>query len=370
MNCIMEAIGLALPGNGSVLATDPRRHELVRKAASRIVELVESDLKPRDIMTRDALDDAFALDMALGGSTNTILHLLAAAHEAGIDYDLNRINQISERIPYLCKVSPATPNVHMADVDRAGGVSAILKELSDAALLNEDRPTVTGKTLKENLEAAQNHDSKIIRSVDDPFRQTGGLAVLFGNLAPDGCVVKTGAVPEDLQTFEGVARIYESQDEAVSGILGGEVEAGDVVIIRYEGPRGGPGMPEMLQPTSVLAGMRLDRDVALLTDGRFSGGTRGLCIGHCSPEAAAMGPIAAVKAGDKIRIDLVERSVNVLVSDEELKMRLADLETFVPRIKGGYLERYTHLVTSASEGAILRVPEFNFASEKSKSLSL
>ena len=367
MNCIMEALGLALPGNGSILATDPRRHDLVRKAASRIVELVDSDLKPRDILTRDAFDDAFALDMALGGSTNTILHLLAAAHEAGIDYDLNRINQISKRIPYLCKVSPATPNVHMADVEKAGGVSAILRELSDAGLLHENRPTVTGKTLRENLQRAENHDTHVIRTVRNPFRQTGGLAVLFGNLAPDGCVVKTGAVPEELQIFEGTARIYESQDEAVSGILGGEVKAGDVVIIRYEGPRGGPGMPEMLQPTSVLAGMRLDKEVALLTDGRFSGGTRGLCIGHCSPEAAAMGPIAAVQPGDKIRIDLGEHSVNVLVSDEELQRRLADLDRFELRIKGGYLERYAHLVTSASEGAVLRVPDFDFALKQSTS---
>ncbi len=356
MNCIMEALGLALPGNGSILAVDPRRQELARAAAARIVDLVDADLKPRDIVTRDAFDDAFALDMAMGGSTNTILHLLAAANEAGIPYDLRRINQMSERIPYLCKVAPATKNVHMEDVDNAGGVPAILKELAAIGALHLDRPTVTGKTLREDLDVAENRNTEVIRDADRAFRSTGGLSVLFGNIAPGGAVVKTGAVAEDMLVFEGSARIYESQDDAAAGILGGEVVAGDVVVIRYEGPRGGPGMPEMLQPTSALAGMGLDRSVAMITDGRFSGGTRGLSIGHCSPEAAAGGPIAAIEPGDRIRIDIENSSVELLLSDTEIQRRLASLPAFEPKIRGGYLERYTFFVTSASEGAVLRVP--------------
>jgi dihydroxy-acid dehydratase len=355
MNCLMEVLGLALPGNGSILATDPRRLDLVRQAAARIVQLVDDDLKPRDIFTRNALDDAFALDMALGGSTNTILHLLAAASEAGIDYDLNRVNEISERVPYLCKVSPATPDVHMEDVDRVGGIPVVLRELSSAGALHTQRPTVYG-TLEDMLVSAPEPDGLIIRSVKDPFRETGGLSVLFGNLAPEGCVLKTGALPQEMHYFEGPARVYESQDSAVSGILNREVQPGDVVVIRYEGPRGGPGMPEMLQPTSVLAGMRLDSSVALLTDGRFSGGTRGLSLGHCSPEAAARGPIAAIESGDVIQIDLLSRTIHVALTDAEISLRLSDLPMFQPKIKGGYLERYTHLVTSASTGAVLRVP--------------
>ena len=358
MNCIMEALGLALPGNGSILAVDPRRHELARDAAARIVGLVEADLKPRDIVTRDAFDDAFALDMAMGGSTNTILHLLAAANEAGIPYDLRRINAMSERIPYLCKVAPATKNVHMEDVDDAGGVPAILKELAAIDALHTDRLTVTGQTLRADLEAAENRRPDVIRPADRAFRATGGLSVLFGNIAPGGAVVKTGAVADEMLSFEGTARIYESQDEAVAGILGGEVVDGDVVVIRYEGPRGGPGMPEMLQPTSALAGMGLDRSVAMITDGRFSGGTRGLSIGHCSPEAAAGGPIAAIEPGDRIRIDVNDHRIELLVPDGEIERRLAGLPAFEPKIRSGYLERYTFFVTSASEGAVLRVPTF------------
>lgn len=356
MNCIMEALGLALPGNGSILATDPRRHELARRAASRIVDLVEKDLCPLTIATLDAFDDAFALDMAMGGSTNTILHLIAAAHEAGIEYDLERINEISRRVPYLCKVAPATANVHMEDVDLAGGVPAILKELSRIGALHLDRPTVTGTTLGASLDQAENRNESVIHPADKSFRTTGGLSILFGNLAPEGCVVKTGAVADHMQTFEGPARIYESQDEAVEGILGGDVEPGDVVVIRYEGPRGGPGMPEMLQPTSALAGMDLDRSVAMITDGRFSGGTRGLSIGHCSPEAAGGGPIAAVRHGDRIGIDLAGSSITLLVPEEEIRARLAELPPFEARITGGYLGRYTYFVTSASKGAVMRVP--------------
>ena len=356
MNCIMEALGLALPGNGSILAVDCRRHTLAERAAAKIVELVGSGITARAIATRDAFDDAFALDMAMGGSTNTVLHLLAAAHEAGIDYDLNRINDVSSRVPYLCKVAPAIKNVHMEDVDRAGGVPAILKELAAIDALHLDRPTVTGKTLRSDLEEAFNNDETIIRSADNAFRKTGGLSILFGNIAPEGCVVKTGAVAPDMLKFEGVANIFESQDAAVDGILNGKVTAGDVVVIRYEGPRGGPGMPEMLQPTSSLAGRRLDTSVAMITDGRFSGGTRGLSIGHCSPEAASGGPIAAIKQGDRIAIDIANNSIELLVSDEEIAKRLDALEPFVPKVRTGYLRRYAHMVTSASQGAIVRVP--------------
>ena len=356
MNCIMEALGLALPGNGSILAVDCRRHTLAERAAAKIVELVGSGITARAIATRDAFDDAFALDMAMGGSTNTVLHLLAAAHEAGIDYDLNRINDVSSRVPYLCKVAPAIKNVHMEDVDRAGGVPAILKELAAIDALHLDRPTVTGKTLRSDLEEAFNNDETIIRSADNAFRKTGGLSILFGNIAPEGCVVKTGAVAPDMLKFEGVANIFESQDAAVDGILNGKVTAGDVVVIRYEGPRGGPGMPEMLQPTSSLAGRRLDTSVAMITDGRFSGGTRGLSIGHCSPEAASGGPIAAVQQGDRIAIDIANNSIELLVSDEEIAKRLDALEPFVPKVRTGYLRRYAHMVTSASQGAIVRVP--------------
>jgi dihydroxy-acid dehydratase len=361
MNCIMEALGLALPGNGSILAVDPRRHELARAAAGRIVELVDEGLTARKVVTIEALDDAFALDMAMGGSTNTILHLLAAAQEAGIPYDLERINEISKRIPYLCKVSPATPNVHMEDVDNAGGVPAILLELHRAGLLNADRPTVAGGTLADSLAKAKNRNPLVVRSTKAPFRRTGGLSVLFGNLAPRGAVVKTGAVAEHMFNFEGPARVYESQDEAVAGILGDEVQEGDVVVIRYEGPRGGPGMPEMLTPTSALAGLGLDRSVAMITDGRFSGGTRGLSIGHCSPEAASGGTIGAVEAGDLIRISIEDNAVELLVDEDEINRRLAALPPFQSRIKGGYLERYTYFVTSASEGAVLKIPDFQNA---------
>jgi len=358
MNCIMEVLGLALPGNGTILAIDPKRGDLARDAARRIVELVGEGLKPRDIVTEVAFDDAFALDMAMGGSTNTILHLLAAAHEAGVDYDLARINEMSDRVPYLCKVAPATPDVHMEDVDEAGGLPGVLAALHKARLLNSPRPTVTGHPLGHGLDAAHTSRPEIIRSADDPFRATGGLRILFGNLAPGGCVVKTGAVEEEMHVFEGVARIFESQDEAVEGILSGSIKEGTVVIIRYEGPRGGPGMPEMLQPTSALAGMRLDRSVAMITDGRFSGGTRGLSIGHCSPEAAAGGPIALVEEGDRITIDLHQASVHWHVDEAEAARRRAALPPFQSKIRSGYLARYSHLVTSASTGAILRVPEW------------
>ncbi len=356
MNCIMEALGLALPGNGSILAADPRREELARRAAGRVVALVDEDLKPRDVFTCEALDDAFTLDMAMGGSTNTVLHLLAAAREAEVDYDLDRINEICARTPYLCKISPATPFVHMEDVDDAGGVPAILKELSGLDLLNVNRPTVSGKSLGEVLDEAKNNDTRVIHPPERAYRATGGLAVLFGNVAPEGCVVKSGAVAESMLTFKGNARIFESQDAASTGILDGEIEPGDVVVIRYEGPRGGPGMPEMLAPTSALAGMGLDTTVAMITDGRFSGGTRGLSIGHVSPEAASGGPIAAVEPGDRISIDLNNNLITLEVADEEISRRLGQIPAFEPKIRGGYLERYSHMVTSASQGAVLKWP--------------
>ena len=357
MNCIMEALGLALPGNGSILAIDPRRNDLAEEAARRILHLVEHDLTSRTIVTREAFDDAFTLDMAMGGSTNTILHLLAAAEEAEVPYDLNRINEISARTPYICKISPASKYVHMEDVDEAGGVPAIMKELTELDLLHLDRPTVAG-TLRESVMQAENKRPGVIRKTEQPFRATGGLSVLFGNIAPDGCVVKTGAVADDMLVFEGTARIYESQDDAVQGILGGEVQPGDVVVIRTEGPKGGPGMPEMLQPTSALAGMGLDTSVAMLTDGRFSGGTRGLSIGHCSPEAASGGPIGIVEPGDRIRIDILAAQIDLIdLSDADIAARQRQKAAFTAKIKGGYLERYTHFVTSASQGAVLRIPQ-------------
>ncbi len=356
MNCLMEALGLALPGNGSILAIDPRREALAQEAGRRILGLVQRGVKARDLFTRDALDDAFALDMAMGGSTNTVLHLLAAAHEAEIPYDLARINAISRRTPYLCKVAPAIKDVHMEDVDNAGGVPAILSELATAGLLHLDRPTVTGQTVRENLDGVAVQDRRVIRTAAEPFRATGGLSILFGNIAPEGAVVKTGAVAAHMMQFAGPARIYETQDAAVDGILGGEVQAGEVIVIRYEGPKGGPGMPEMLTPTSALAGQGLDTQVAMITDGRFSGGTRGLSIGHVSPEAAEGGPIAAVRAGDTISIDLDAGTLTLEVPEAEIARRLAARPVFVPKIRGGYLERYAYFVTSASQGGVMRVP--------------
>jgi dihydroxy-acid dehydratase len=356
MNCIMEALGMALPGNGTILALDPQRKDLAKRAAAQILKLVEWDLKPRDIINRETFDNAFVLDMAMGGSTNTILHLLAAAEEAHIPYDLARINELSKSVPYLCKIAPATKEVHMEDVDAAGGVSAILKEVSRAGVLNLDRPTVTGKTIGENIAEVENKLPNVIRPIENAFRASGGLSILFGNMATDGAVVKTGAVAAHMLEFEGPARIYESQDDVVRGILGGDVKEGDVVVIRTEGPKGGPGMPEMLQPTSALAGMGLDTSVAMVTDGRFSGGSRGLSIGHVSPEAASGGVIGLIEEGDRIAININENSLQLLVSDEELERRREAKAPFKAKIKGGYLERYTYFVTSASQGAVLRIP--------------
>ena len=355
MNCLMEVLGLALPGNGTILATDPSRLDLVKKAGKVIIDLIKKDLKPRDIVDNDTISNAFALDMAMGGSTNTVLHMLAATVEGGISFDLAEINILSKKTPYLCKVSPATPNVHMEDVLNAGGISAILKELSKKpGILNLDRPTVTGKTLGESIVNAKNLNPQIIRPVNDPFSKEGGLAVLYGNIAPDGSVVKTGAVDGKMLIHEGPARIYESQEEASTGIMNGEVLPGEVVVIRYEGPKGGPGMPEMLAPTSAIMGMGLGSKVALITDGRFSGGTRGACIGHISPEAAAGGPIAIIEAGDIISINIPNRSIDLKIDNKIFEERMGKLPEFKPKIISGYLGRYSRLVTSADTGAVLK----------------
>lgn len=354
MNCLMEALGFALPGNGSILAVDPQRKKLAVTAAKQLLHLVNNDLKPSDLINKNSFKNAFTLDMAMGGSTNTVLHTLAIANEAGIKFEMEDLNEIAKKTPYICKVSPAIKTVHMEDVHRAGGISAILHELSKIeGLLDLDAKTVTGKTIGENIKDAGIKDSSVIKSIDTPYSKTGGLAVLFGNLAPDGSVVKTGAVDEKMLVHKGPARIYESQDEAVEGIMNCEVEPGDVVVIRYEGPKGGPGMQEMLTPTSAIMGLGLGDKVALITDGRFSGGTRGACIGHISPEAAERGPIAALKEGDIISIDIPNKLLNVELSDEEIESRLNSLDEFEPRIKKGYLARYAQMVTSANTGAVL-----------------
>jgi len=355
MNCLCEALGFALPGNGTILAVDPRRLELVKSASRRIVDLVKEDVRPRQILTRRALLNAFALDFAMGGSTNTILHTLAIANEAELDFDFSELNGLSAKTPYICKVSPATTEVHIEDVDRAGGISAILKELSTVdGLLDLSAMTVTGKTLGENIAGAEVLDRKVIRPVSDPYSASGGLAVLYGNLAPDGAVVKTGAVSPSMMRHTGPAKVYDCQDDAIEGIMSGDVKAGDVVVIRYEGPRGGPGMPEMLSPTSTIMGRGLGDSVALITDGRFSGGSRGACIGHVSPEAADRGPIAALNTGDMISIDIPGRSMTVDLDDGTIRERIAALPAFEPKIKKGYLARYAQMVTSANTGAILK----------------
>ncbi len=353
MNCLMEALGIALPGNGSYLATTEARKELVREAGRTIMRLIEANLTPRQIVNEETIDNAFALDMAMGGSTNTVLHTLALAREAGVDYSLERINAVAERTPHLCKVSPSG-KWHMEDVDRAGGISAILSELAKKpGALNLDRPTVTLRTLGENIANAKVLDHEVIHPVDAPHSERGGLAILFGNLAPDGAVVKVGAVAPSMMRHTGPARIYNSQEEACAGILNGQVRHGDVVVIRYEGPRGGPGMQEMLAPTANIMGMGLGESVALVTDGRFSGGTRGACIGHVSPEAAAGGPLAALIDGDIISIDLIEHRIDVKLSAEEMAQRLHEAKPPQGRVASSWLRRYSALVTSANTGAVL-----------------
>jgi dihydroxy-acid dehydratase len=353
MNCLTEALGMALPGNGTVLAVDAKREALYRAAARQIVELIAMDVKPRDIVTEKAISNALILDMAMGGSTNTVLHTLAIAHEAGVAYDLDKINVLSRKTPNICKVSPSS-SYHIEDVHRAGGVCAILKEISALPeLLALDCRTVTGRSLGENIADAMITDRECIREIANAYSSDGGLAVLFGNLAPDGAIVKTAGVTAEMRVFEGDAVVFESQEDAVAGILGGRVKRGNIVVIRYEGPRGGPGMQEMLAPTSYLMGMGLGDAVALITDGRFSGGTRGACIGHVSPEAAAGGPIAALRNGDRVRIDIPGRSLRLLLNDARIQERLSALPAFTPRVTHGYLGRYARNVTSANTGAVL-----------------
>ena len=353
MNCLLEVLGLALPYNGTALALSKERETLALQAARQIMTLVEADITPRKVVTSEAIDDAFALDMAMGGSTNTVLHTLALAHEAGIDYPLERINAVADRVPYLCKVSPAG-NWHMEDVHRAGGIPAILNEIARSGnTLHMERLTVTGTTLGNSIKGVKIEDQEVIHPLENPHSQVGGLAILFGNLAPEGAVIKIGGVAADIQQLSGPARIYESQEEAMAGILNNQIQPNDVVVIRYEGPRGGPGMQEMLSPTSAIMGMGLGEKVALITDGRFSGGTRGVCIGHISPEAAARGPIAALKDGDVIEIDLAARSLNVRLGDEEIQNRLEALPKFESKTNSSWLRRYSRMVTSASSGAVL-----------------
>jgi len=353
MNCLMEALGIALPGNGTRPAVSEERIELVRRAARQILKLVAEDIKPRDIVTEQAIDNAFALDMAMGGSTNTLLHTLAIANEAGITYSLEKVNQIAEKVPHLCKISPAS-HWHIENLDKAGGVSAILKELTKKDnILKLDQKTVTLKTLGENIQDAEIMDQEVIHPIENPYSEKGGLVILFGNLAPSGAVVKTGAVDPEMLTHEGPAVIFDSEEEASQGILSGKIKPGDVLVLRYEGPKGGPGMQEMLAPTANIMGMGLGKSVALITDGRFSGGTRGACVGHVSPEAAAGGPIALLKNGDIISIDIPNKKLEVKISEEELNRRRTQWKLPGPKVRSKWLDRYVSLVTSANTGAVL-----------------
>jgi dihydroxy-acid dehydratase len=354
MNCLTEAIGMGLPGNGTIPAVEARRIRLAKYAGMGIRKLIDRDIKPRDIMTAEAFNNALAVDMALGCSTNSMLHLPAIAHEAGVNLDLELVNAISARTPNLCKLSPAG-DYHVVDLDAAGGVSAVMKELSKKNLLNLNLLTVTGDTLGENIKYAANLNPEVIRPVENPHSKTGGIAVLKGNLAPDGAVVKRSAVAPEMLKHRGPAVCFNSEEEVLTAIQAGRIEKGQVIIIRYEGPRGGPGMKEMLAATSSLAGMGLDRDVALITDGRFSGATKGASIGHVSPEAACGGPIAFVRDGDLIAIDMDLGTLTLEISEEELKARQANWTAPEPKIKTGYLARYAKLVTSASTGAILKI---------------
>lgn len=356
MNTLMEILGIALPGNGTALAVSEERKELVHEAARHLMRLVKDQVKPRDIITKDAIDDAFALDMAMGGSTNTVLHTLAIANEAGIEYDLAEINEIAKRVPYLSKIAPSSI-YSMHDVHEAGGVSAIIKELIKCNAIHPDRITVTGKTIAENVEGASIKNSEVIHPVENAYSKVGGLSILYGNIAKEGSVIKVGGVDPDIKRFVGKAICYNSHDEAVEGIDTHKVQKGHVVVIRYEGPKGGPGMPEMLAPTSSIVGRGLGRDVALITDGRFSGASRGIAIGHVSPEAAAGGDIALIEDGDEIVIDLNERTLELNVSDEVLAKRRENLPKFKAKVKTGWLARYTALVTSAHTGGILQLPK-------------
>ena len=352
MNCLTEGIGMALRGNGTIPAVMSARLRLAKHTGMQIMELVEKGIKPRDIMTEAAFHNAETLDMALGCSTNSMLHLPAIAHECGVELDLDMANEISRKTPNLCHLAPAG-DTYIEDLDRAGGVYAVMKELTKGGLLDTSLLTVTGRTVAENLEGVENLDPTLIRPIDNPYSPYGGIAVLKGTLAPEGCVVKQSAVAEEMMVHTGPARVFDSEEDAIAAIYAGKIVSGDVVVIRYEGPKGGPGMREMLNPTSAIAGMGLDKEVALITDGRFSGATRGASIGHVCPEAAQGGPIALVREGDPVAIDIPNCKIDLLVDADELARRSAAWTCPEPKVKTGYLARYAKLVTSAARGAVL-----------------
>ena len=355
MNCLTEVLGMGLKGNGTIPAVYSERIRLAKHAGMKIMELVEKDIKPRDIMTEKAFINALRMDMALGCSTNSMLHLPAIAHEAGVELDLEVANKLSAETPNLCHLAPAGPT-YMEDLNEAGGLYAVMNELNKKNLLYTDLLTVTGKTVGENIAGCVNKDPEVIRPLENPYSETGGIAVLTGNLAPDSCVVKRSAVVPEMMVHEGPARVFDCEEDAIEAIKGGKIVAGDVVVIRYEGPKGGPGMREMLNPTSAIAGMGLGASVALITDGRFSGASRGASIGHVSPEAAVGGPIALVEEGDRIHINIPENTIQVEVSEEELERRRAAWQPREPKVTTGYLARYRELVTSGNRGAILEAP--------------
>lgn len=352
MNCLTESLGMALRGNGTIPAVYSKRLRLAKETGMKIMELIEKNIKPSDIMTEKAFENALATDMALGCSTNTMLHLPAIANELNIKIDLHHVNDISERTPNLCHLAPAG-DTYMEDLEMAGGVHAVMKELEKKNLIDSSLLTVSGKSVKDNLIDVKNYDNNIIRDIENPYTKTGGIAVLFGNLAVDGCVVKRSAVDEKMLTHSGPAKVFDSEEDAIDAIYNKKINSKDVVVIRYEGPKGGPGMREMLNPTSAIAGMGLDKEVALITDGRFSGATRGASIGHVSPEAASGGNIAYVKNGDIINIDIPNYSINLDITDEELEKRKKEMKILEPKIKTGYLNRYAKMVSSADKGAIL-----------------
>ena len=358
MNCLTEVLGMGLPGNGTIPAVYSERIKLAKHAGMQVMEMLKRDIRPRDIITKESILNALTVDMALGCSTNSMLHLPAIAHEIGFDFDISFANPISERTPNLCHLAPAGPT-YMEDLNEAGGVSAVMKELADIGLLNTDCMTVTGKTVGENIANAKNKNPEVIRPVDRPYSKTGGLAVLKGNLAPDGSVVKRSAVADEMLVHEGPARVFDCEEDAIDAIKGGKIKDGDVVVIRYEGPKGGPGMREMLNPTSAIIGMGLGSTVALITDGRFSGASRGAAIGHVSPEAAVGGPIALVEEGDTIAINIPALSIELKVSEEELAERRAKWQPREPRVTTGYLARYASMVTSGNRGAVLEIPKNN-----------
>ena len=355
MNCLTEALGMGLQGNGTIPAVYSERIRLAKHAGMAVMEMYKKDIRPRDIMTKDAILNALTVDMALGCSTNSMLHLPAIAHEVGFDFDISFANEISEKTPNLCHLAPAGPT-YMEDLNEAGGVYAVMNELSELGLLHLDCMTVTGKTVGENIKGVENKDTSVIRPLDNPYSKTGGLAVLKGNLAPDGGVVKRSAVAEEMMVHEGPARVFDCEEDAIAAIKGGKIVAGDVVVIRYEGPKGGPGMREMLNPTSAIAGMGLGSSVALITDGRFSGASRGASIGHVSPEAAVGGPIALIEEGDIIAIDIPNMKLDVKVSEEELEAIRTKWQPREPKVTSGYLARYASMVTSGNRGAVLEIP--------------